>query len=47
MELLRERWSESTRNGRQTRAERTLKNFVRFETTLTSKQAVSKEELKG
>ena len=54
MELLRERWSESTRNGRQTRAETsatqticTLKNFVRFETTLTSKQAVSKEELKG
>ena len=52
MELLRERWSESTRNGRQTRAETiatqttcTLKNFVRFETT--SKQAVSKEELKG
>ena len=43
--------SESTRNGRQTRAETsatqttcTLKNFVRFETT--SKQAVSKEELK-
>ena len=25
----------------------TLKNVVRFETTLTSKQAVSKEELKG